>query len=314
MSSTPRTPETLATTRLLPGLAALVGVVAIWSGWVILSRWGLVSTALGPMELMLLRFGFAGVVMGPVLWRLGRGGLRWRDCWALGLTAGPGYAAFTYFGLSLAPAAHGSALTAGMLPLFTMLLGAAVGVTKLTPLRWLGLTLMVSAAGMFFLDGRDPSRQLAWLGDLLLLGGPMMWSIYTLRVRTLGVDALRATAVVSVFALLLYLPVYAAFGHPARLAEAGWLNALGQGVFHGWVVVVGSLTLYTYAVKTLGPASTTLATATVPGVTAAAGVVLLHEPLTAASVAGVALDAAGLVCVALAMRHTARRATAAVTP
>ncbi|MDA8746453.1 DMT family transporter [Rubripirellula amarantea] len=290
------------------GFAALLGVVCVWSGWVIASRWGLLQSPLGPMELMLLRFVFAAAVMIPVLLRIGLGGLSWKTCCLLGLTAGPGYTAFTYTGLLYAPAAHGSALTAGMLPLFTIALGVWMGVAKVTPIRLVGLCLMLLAVFAFFLDGRDPSRSEAWIGDLLLLGGPMMWSIYTVRVQALKVDAIRATAIVAVFGCLQFLPVYFLFGDSQRLVEAGPFAVLYQGIFHGWIVVVGSLTLFTYAVRSLGSVVTTLATSTVPGITAVAAVFLLSEPLTGASMVGVALDAAGLVCVAVAMARAAKLA------
>ncbi|TWT80161.1 EamA-like transporter family protein [Planctomycetes bacterium CA13] len=258
------------------------------------------------MELMLLRFVFAGVVMAPVLWRIGLGGLRLRTCFLLGLAAGPGYTALTYTGLSFAPATHGSALTAGMLPLFTILLGAAVGITKVTPVRVVGLSFMVLATFFFFLDGVEPSRGQAWIGDLLLLGGPLMWAIYTVRVQQLGVDALRATSIVSVFGLILYLPIYMIFGDAQRLLDAGAGTLAVQGIFHGWIVVVGSLTLFTYAVRSLGGAITTLATATVPGITAVAAAILLNEAFTTTSLMGVTLDATGLVCVAIAMMRAAQ--------
>lgn len=244
--------------------------------------------------------------MLPVLIRMGPGSADWKSCLWLGLTAGPGYAAFTYTGLVYAPAAHGAALTAGMLPLFTIVIGAFAGVVQITWVRVLGLTLMVLATLMFFLDGSDGANGTAWFGDLLLLGGPMVWSFYTLRVQSLKLDAIRATAIVSVFGFLMFAPIYGLIGQPRHLVEAGAMSSVSQGIFHGWIVVVGSLTLFTHAVRTLGPAVTTLATATVPAIVAIAAAVLLSEPFTWRTAAGVGFDAAGLVCVSIALMRASR--------
>jgi drug/metabolite transporter (DMT)-like permease len=290
----------------LVGLLTLLGVVTIWAGWSIASRWGLTRTELGPAELMLVRFVFAGVVMLPWLFKHGLGGLGWKDILLLSITAGPGYTGFTYVGLSMAPAAHGAALTAGMLPFFTILLGRAFGVVRIGPWRAAALSLMCMGATAFFLDGFESDLPNVWLGDLLILGGPFVWSIYTLRMKAIRVSAMRATALVSVFGCLLFLPIYPFIGETERLVQAGPISVLGQGIFHGWLVVIVSLFLYSHAVRTLGGATTTLATATVPAITAIGAALLLNEVMSTASTAGVVFAGLGLTFTALAARRDAK--------
>ncbi len=206
--------------------------------------------------------------------------------------------------MSLAPAAHAAALTAGMLPLFTAVFAVAAGIATLTRRRVLTLSLLLLAAAAFFVDGSRGLNPGAWRGDLLLVCAPATWAVYTLRMQRANVGAVRATAVVAVSGLLWFLPAYAVFGEPSRLVAAGAGPVLVQAIFHGAVVVVGSLFLYTHAVRELGAATVTLAVAAVPGVSALAAAAVLGEPLTGWILLGIALSAAGLV---VSARKTRRR-------
>ncbi len=284
------------------GAAAILAIIVIWSGWSILSRWGLMETPLGANDLVLLRLSFAGVAMLPVLLRMGLGGIGWKDCLILALTTGPGYAYFTYNGLSYAPAAHGAALTAGILPIFTTLFAFWAGQLKHPSFgRLIGLGVIVLAASCFIIDGLSGEAEQVWLGDLMLMCGPLLWAIYTVRVTKLQVDPVRATAIVSVFGCLIFLPVYAIWGEPSRLLEVPLSSLVFQGFWHGVVVVIGSLTLYTYAVHKVGQGLTTAGTSTVPAVTAISAWLILGESLSSLLIVAVILAAIGLITVSCAI-------------
>ncbi|MEM6886493.1 MAG: DMT family transporter [Verrucomicrobiota bacterium] len=284
------------------GVAAILVIIVIWSGWSILSRWGLMETPLGANELVLLRLGFAGLAMLPVLWRMGLGGIGWKDCLILALTTGPAYALCTYHGLRFAPAAHGAALTAGILPVFTTLFAYWAGqLQRPSSGRLIGLGIIVLAAICFIVDGLSGEFEQVWLGDLLLMCGPLLWAIYTVRVKKLQVDPVRATAIVSVFGCLLFLPIYVIWGEPSRLLEVPVSSLLFQGFWHGVVVVIGSLTLYTYAVHKVGQGLTTAGTSTVPAVTAISAWLILGESLSPLLMAAVVLAGIGLITVSCAI-------------
>ncbi|MEM1158286.1 MAG: DMT family transporter [Verrucomicrobiota bacterium] len=284
------------------GLAAILAIIVIWSGWSILSRWGLLEAQLGANELVLLRLGFAGVAMLPVLWRIGLGGIGWEECLILALTTGPGYAICTYHGLRYAPAAHGAALTAGILPVFTTLFACWAGQLRHPSRgRMVGLVIIVLAASCFIVDGLSGEARQVWLGDLLLMCGPLLWAIYTVRVTKLQVDPVRATAIVSVFGCLLFLPVYTIWGEPSRLLQVPLSSLLFQGFWHGIVVVIGSLTLYTFAVHKVGQGLTTAGTSTVPAVTAISAWLILGESLSSLLIVAVILAAIGLITVSRAI-------------
>lgn len=288
--------------RLL-GVLALLGALILWSSWAVVSRWSFAHSSLGSWELGLLRFSFAGVVMAPLLVVRGFGGLSWRTMLVITFCAGPGYASLAYFGMSLAPASHGAALTAGMLPLFTTLLAVFLKLTKPTLPLFAGLGLLVAAAGAFFVDGLGDTSTRTWLGDLVLIMCPAIWAVFTVIVKQQNLKPLHATAIVSVLGFFLYLPIYAVMGSPETLVETSPLVLLSLGLFHGVLVVVIALTFFSYAVVTLGPAITTLSLSTVPAFSTLGAYWLLGEPMTQWSVLGVALDGVGIVFVYLAARR-----------
>ncbi|HCS52475.1 DMT family transporter [Rubinisphaera sp.] len=298
--------DLVPSTGKLTGIFALLGALLVWSSWAIVARWGFAHSELDAWDLGFLRFFFAALCMTPVLIRKGWRGLSWSTILLIAFCAGPGYATFAYAGLEFAPSSHGAALTAGMLPLFTTALAVWLKQTKLTGFMIAGLVLILSAAFAFFLDGLQGAGDLIWLGDLLLICGPALWAIYTVKIKQEMIDAFHATAIVSVIGFLIYLPIYFAVGTPQQLMTTDWKILLTQGLFHGIVVVVIALTFYSHAVNNLGPAITTMSLSVVPGVTAIAAWFILQEPFTQWSRWGVLLDGLGILCIVMAAREQQR--------
>ena len=106
----------------LYGLAA----VSIWSGWIVVARLGL-RTSLTPWDIAALRFGVAGLILLPYVFRKG---LAFDRLGWLGLAAivlgGAAPVFFANSGLLFAPAAHAGALFPGVMPLMVTLLAAAL--------------------------------------------------------------------------------------------------------------------------------------------------------------------------------------------
>lgn len=100
------------------GPFAAAGVVVLFVGFVLVSKLGL-GNALAPMDLAAIRFAVAGILMAPVLFKHRLMGLRLGQACLLAGSGGLGFALFAYWGMSLAPANHGSALIHGTLPLTT---------------------------------------------------------------------------------------------------------------------------------------------------------------------------------------------------
>jgi len=108
------------------------------------------------------------------------------------LTAGYGFPLFAYHGFSLAPAAHGAVLNAGMLPFYTAALGMLLLGERWTRARGVSLGIVAVGIALLAFDtfGEHPG---AWRGDVMFTLGCMSWAVYTVLVRRWGIGAIPAT-------------------------------------------------------------------------------------------------------------------------
>ncbi|MEN9538335.1 MAG: hypothetical protein RLZZ126_570, partial [Pseudomonadota bacterium] len=158
---------------------------------------------------------------------------------------------------------------------------------KLSPARMAGLALIVIGdlvvGGASLLKAFEGGSA-AWRGDLMFMVAALCWSCYTVVARKFAMDAIRATAAITVFAAFTFLPLY------ALAASLGWVHSrfwqapvndiLFQMFFQGCGSVVVSGITFTRMVEYFGPVRTTMFTAVVPGSSALGAVYFLGEPLT----------------------------------
>lgn len=268
------------------GLFCALGVVAAWSGFILMSRSGM-RGALTPWDLALLRYAGAAIAILPVLvWR-GWPRLPPLRAAALIATASLGFPLFGYAGFQFAPASHGAVMLPGMLPILTALLAWAWLGEAWTRARMVSLGLIACGVALLGWDtwGDHPG---AWRGDLLLLAGSSCWAVFTLLARHWRVPALDAVMVVAAVTLPLYAPVWF-LALPSNLSAAGWQEIAAQMLYQGGIAVVVALFLYTRALDALGAAMLTTITAIVPAVAAVMAWPLLGEPLGVTGFAGVLL-------------------------
>ena len=301
------------------GIAAAVVTVIIWTSFIVVAR----ATAdparsgtLNPFDIMLARLLGAGLVLLPVGWWMvrrdrarGEGAsslfgfspLSLRVTASAGLFGGLLYALLAYSGFVFAPAAHASVLLPGSLPLWTVLLAALVLGTRITPARAAGLVLIVAGdalvGGSSLLHAFDGGR--VWIGDLLFMAAAFSWSVYSVLARKYTLDAVRATAAITVFAFFVYVPVYGALllAHwvPGRFFDAPVAEVVFQMVFQGMGSVVISGITFTKMIQHFGPVRSTMITAVVPGLSALAAAFFLNEPLYWNLAAGLALVTLGIL-------------------
>ena len=108
--------------RPLIGWLAAFGVVVIWSGWVVVSRLGVVQT-LTIYDMTALRFLVAAVAVAPFLWRHWPRHLRWWQLALISCGQGAPNLMFAFGGLQFAPASHAGIMMNGTLPVFAAILG-----------------------------------------------------------------------------------------------------------------------------------------------------------------------------------------------
>lgn len=275
------------------GVACALSVVVLWSGFLILSRYGAART-LTAYDLAGLRFGVSGIIMLPFLIRNGFGGLKPAQIATISLTAGPFFALCAYAGLSLAPAAHGAVLLPGTLPLFTTLLAVLFFRETLGANRIFSLVMILGGIGLMAKDSLAFSAPGQGWGDLFFICGSISWAIFTVLARAWQITPLKATAVIAVMSMVVYIPIYILF-LPSTLLTAPLNEVLLQGIYQGFFVVIVALLAYTRAISALGPIVTTMITAATPGIAASAAVPLLGEPISSAVGIGIILVTAGMV-------------------
>ena len=302
MASVPL-PRAIATPRrreLAIGLGCAALTIAVWTSFILVSRHGATGT-LTPFDLVALRFGVAGLLMLPIFVRVGLRGLSLTQALVLVVAAGPFFANIAYFGFAYAPASHAGVLMPGVLPFWAALLAWLVLGQRLRAQQVVCLAIILSGIAALFMSSALEAPPGAWVGDLIFPLAPLSWAVFTVLARRWSVPPVQATALVAVGSMALFTPVYLLF-LPKGLGATPLAEIIFQGFFQGFVAVIVGVWAYTRAVQALGPATTTMLTAAVPGIVAVLAIPLLGEPLTPLAGLGLVLVTAGMLGTVLALR------------
>lgn len=283
------------TTRRAAGVAAALGAVAIWAGWIPVTRLGVV-TRLSPADVAALRFGTAGLMLAPLL------ALRWREVpWRrpgplLAMLVGAGVPYFLLFayGLRLANSGQGAVLGPGATSVFAVLLAwLALGER---PRRRRLVGLAVTAAGIATVVMHDVfggGGRVA--GFALILAAALGWATYTAASRALMLRPVINAATVAVGNALVFVPAYLAGGGAARLAAVPAGDLALQAFYQGVLAAIVALIAFAFAIQRLGAAAAASFAPLSPVLVAIFGWLLLGDPVDAATATGLAAVAAGVV-------------------
>lgn len=285
--------------NVLAGFAFGLAAAAIWGAQAVVVRGGTLA-GYSPLDLAVLRYVAAGLVLAPFGWRarqaLARIGLA--RLLALALAGGAGNALLFGWGLMHAPASHGGTIA----PITAAVMGAVLGVPLLRewPSRGRLLAIAVTVAGVVLIgwDGIAGAHAGAWRGDLILLLAGTVWALFTLLLRRWRIPALPGNAAVCGLSALMLLPPWLLLGGgavPRLPVEA----ALAQVVMQGLLASALATTLYVRAVELMGGTRSACLTALVPVVSLLLAALVLREPLGAAQLIGVLLAVGGMLAAVL---------------
>lgn len=297
------------------GIAAAIVTILIWTGFIVIAR-AMALKSLSSWDIVACRIVGASLVLVPWgAWRarqrrargepggswLGLSPLPAGTTAACGIAGGVAYGVLSYAGFVHAPAAHGSVLLPGMLPMWTALLSVVLLGERLSRRR-LGALALILAGGALVggasllsaFDGGD-----VWKGDLLLIAASACWSTYAVLVRRGRLDPVDATIATTVFAAIVYLPAWALLGGVGAIDSRIAVAPVGEIVFQALWQGVGSVVVsgisFAIMIRAFGPVRSTMMTALVPGLSALGAVLWLGEPLGANLVAGLVLVTLGIV-------------------
>jgi drug/metabolite transporter (DMT)-like permease len=269
------------------GLIAAFFALCIWTGFILVSRYGGKGVLTG-WDVTALRFGVGALIALIFLPRVTLP--PYKVILLFSMFGGIGYSVVVYAGFRLAPAAHAAVLLPGALPFSTAVIAWLWLRHQPSPSQLIALLLVfigiaLTAADTLFHGARMTGLQM--LGDLLFLCGSALWAVFTLLLRRYPVPPLTAAVSTTLGSAILYLPVWWLF-LPSTLGQAPVTEIAIQAIYQGVLVVFVAMLLYTYAVRSLGAQPVTLLMAIVPGLAALAAVPVLGEPLSMFTLAGLA--------------------------
>jgi drug/metabolite transporter (DMT)-like permease len=267
-----------------------------FAGNSLLCRLALKGTQIDAASFTLVRIASAALVLWMML--LVRGGHvrddarragNWTSALALIVYAAP----FSYAYVRLAAGA-GALLLFGAVQATMIGYGIATG-ERLAVVQWLGLLLALAGLVWLVLPGLAAPEPLS--SALMIVAG-VGWGVYSLRGRG-QTDPVAATAGNFLRALPFAVAVSALAFTTARFDRAGVVYAAASGALTSGLGYV----VWYAALKGLKPAVAATVQLSVPVITAAGGVLLLGEALTARLAASSVAILGGIALVVLPKRH-----------
>lgn len=274
-------------------LAALL-TVAMWAGGIVVTRLG-VTTTLTPYDVGFLRCAVPAVLLAPVL---ARKGLALRQVGAVRTIAMVGGSGIPFFlvssaGMQFAPAGHVGALMPGTMPIFVALLSALFFGEEFDRWRRLGFAFIL--AGALWVGGYSLILDAGgeWRGHALFITAAFMWACYTVAFRSAGIGAWHATALISFYSAVGFLPVYV-WIIVSRFPVVPWSHVALQIGYQGIVSGLLATFMYGQAIRLLGASRAAVFGCLTPVMTALGGLLILGEALAPATLIGIGLVSVGV--------------------
>lgn len=279
--------------RLL-GITAACAVVAIWSGWIVSSRWGLNSN-IAAIDLTWLRFTTAALVTLPLAIKYNWRHLPLGKALVVAFGCGFPYVLFAYLGLQFTPSANASVLINGLLPVVTSLLGYFFLSGKMTkPL--LALVAIACISNIIIASSGAQFSVKYLIGIGFLLSATLVLSIYMVAVKAWNISMHEIMVWVPIINALCVTPFWFVFSDGLSALQAIPItDLLFHIVYQGVIVSVAALFLFSYAIKCNGALSASLFMAFVPTTTALLAFISINEQPTSGQWIAITLCTLGLV-------------------
>jgi drug/metabolite transporter (DMT)-like permease len=289
--------------KTLAGSGWALLAVAIWSGWLVITRVAVTST-LTAEDLSALRFGSAGLILLPVVWRRGFAldRLGWRGLALIVACAGAPYVLLVSHGLKLATAAEAGVLVPGTIPLFVALISSVTVRERIGRVAMIGLGLIVTGVALIVVPAVLDAAAWQLLGYGVCLFSAVMWAAYTIEARRSGIDALHATAIITVISGALFVPIYLLLPG-LHLSAASWSEIIVQLVYQGPLTGIAALLTYNRAIADLGATRASAFTALLPLSALLLAIPVVGEWPTFGNAVGAVLSAVGVLLATVSGRR-----------
>lgn len=188
---------------ILCGLASAV----IWGAFPVVTRLGLTQSALNGYDVTFIRYTVSGLVLLPYLLRQGLRGLGLQAVVLMVAGIGAPYMLVISFGLARAPVEQFAVVTPASMIVFSTIISTWVTGIRPEPRALIGITVIIAGVALAGYHGLT-SGQGSSKGLAIFLVGGFLWAVYTVSAKRFAASALHATAVVSVFSMIFFLPLY----------------------------------------------------------------------------------------------------------
>lgn len=281
----------------LTGWLAAFGAVAVWSGWVVVSRLGVIQT-LTIYDMMALRFLVAAVAVAPLLWRYWPRHLRWWQTLAISFGQGVPYLALAFAGLQFAPTSHAGVMMNGTLPIFAALLSWLWLKERSDRWKIAGISVILIGCGLIGWDRESVGAGSdAWIGHLMFIAAALLVAANLIGTKAWQITGQQAMVLIPTVNLLWFGPLYIVF-LPKALAEASWSEILLQGAYQGLGPGLLGLLWFAAAIRSIGTSPTAAMMAMVPGMAALLGIPVLGEWPSGLAWIGLILTTGGILLAA----------------
>ncbi|MBP7065283.1 DMT family transporter [Ferrovibrio sp.] len=261
----PNTPAgTLPLGVLLRGLLWAGTTVAIFSGWFVVTRFGM-AHHMGVWDVMALRFGGGALLLMPVLLlpahRLPA--RAWAEGLLLAVLWGGPFVYLVALGLQLTSVAQVATTTPPLMPVFAGLIGWWLLREKPGLPRLIGYGVIIAGIATLFVSQLQARGMPRLDGVVVLILAAILWALYTLRFRRSGLNAIQAAALICFWSALFFLPVYY-FAGLSHLNEAPMQALVFQMVYQGCLMSAVAIVTFNRAVTLLGAGAAAAIIALIP--------------------------------------------------
>nr|WP_174506039.1 DMT family transporter [Acinetobacter sp. Marseille-Q1620] len=277
-------------TGVICGLLAAL----IWAAFPVMTRFGVARSSFDAWDMTFIRFIFSGLLSIPYL--LYSRTRQYKKIPIHGICLmvfglGAPYMFIIASGLKLAPVEQFAVVTPASMIVFSLFLGLIFLKNKIYINEILGISVIVSGVVLVGYYASSGSNIYSYL--LFLIGG-MMWAIYTVSSRYYCDSALYATALVSLFSMLLFAPVYLAL-KGFEIFSVPFNILIPQLIYQGLLVSIVALFFYSKSVFLLGSTAGSVFAALVPALATIISAISLHELPHFYSVIGLIIITIGMI-------------------
>ncbi len=275
----------------ITGLLAGLMMVMIWSGWIIISKWGL-SRALTVWDVTGVRFVTAGVVVlvYALLSKTSIKALFTPQIIICSLCCGTFYVCASLIGLLMSDAANTGVIINGSLPIMCAAIVFVWKKVRLNNAQYVGVFLILVANILLFTStGGATVSALLWL-----LIAAFAIAFYSVSMRVWGLNLKTVMIAVPLINALFFTPIW--YFLPSNISSAPFDEIVLQGIYQGIVVSIIALFCMTYSINKLGAVSAATIMALVPIVSVILAMIFLEQLMTLQMFISILVCSFGIAC------------------